>query len=113
MDSLDHIRHTDCWLLGVTTINSSSNYSITDKLPSTLEDSKIECPALRNNIPCMVYGIQLALGTLMSSVGVKGRNKSWEALDSDQQFGEYESVGIGKSQDFEKRAMLESTRCQP
>jgi len=34
----------------------------------------------------------------MSSCGVKGRTKSWEAHERDQQFGENESTHIGKSQ---------------
>jgi hypothetical protein len=36
----------------------------------------------------------------MSSLGVQGRTKSWEAHERDQQFGENESIGIGKSQRF-------------
>jgi len=46
----------------------------------------------------MVHIIQLALGAFMSSLGVKGRTKSWEAHEHDQQFGENESIDIGKSQ---------------
>jgi len=34
----------------------------------------------------------------MSSLGVKGRTMSWEAHERNQQFGEDESVDIGKSQ---------------
>jgi len=34
----------------------------------------------------------------MSSLGVKGRTKSWEAHERDQQFCENESIDIGKSQ---------------
>jgi len=34
----------------------------------------------------------------MSSLGVKGRTKSSEAHERDQQFGENESIDIGKSQ---------------
>ena len=45
----------------------------------------------------MVHVIQLALGALMSSLGVKGHTKSWEADECDQQLGENESVDIGKS----------------
>jgi hypothetical protein len=46
----------------------------------------------------MAHVIQLALGAFMSSLGVKGRTKSWEAHASDQLFGENESIDIGKSQ---------------
>jgi len=34
----------------------------------------------------------------MSSLGVKGCTNSWEAHERDQQFGENESIDIGKSQ---------------
>jgi len=33
----------------------------------------------------------------MSSLGVQGRTKSWEAHERDQQSGENESIDIGKS----------------
>ena len=46
----------------------------------------------------MAHVIQLALGALMSGLGVKGRIKSWEAHERDQQFGESESIDVGKSQ---------------
>jgi len=46
--------------------------------------------------------MQLALGACMSSLGVKGRTKSCEAHERDQQFGENESVDIGKSQRLRK-----------
>jgi len=42
--------------------------------------------------------IQVALGAFMRSLGVKGRTKSWEAHERNQQFREYESTDIGKSQ---------------
>jgi len=71
---------------------------MTRKLQSTLEASGIEWPALRNHIPCMAHVIQLALGAFISSLGVKGRTKSWEAHEHDQQFRENESVDIWKSQ---------------
>ena len=71
---------------------------MTRELQSTLEASGIELPALRNHIPCMAHVIQLALGTFMSSLGVKGRAKSWEAHERNQQFRENESIDIGKSQ---------------
>jgi hypothetical protein len=99
---LDQFELTDGHLLGITTDNSSSNYSMTGELQTTLEASGIEWPALRNHIPCMAHVIQLALGAFMSSLGVKGRTKSWEAHERDQQFGENESTDIGKSQRLRK-----------
>jgi len=101
-DVLDHFELTDGRLLGIMTDNASSNYSITHKLQSTLEASAILWPALRNHIPCMAHIIQLALGAFMSSLGVKGRTKSSEANERDQQFGENESIDIGKSQTLRK-----------
>jgi len=38
----------------------------------------------------------------MSSLGVKGHTKSWQAHERDQQFGENESIDIGKSQRLRK-----------
>jgi len=75
---------------------------MTHELQSTLEASGIEWPALRNHIPCRAHIIQLALGAFMSSLGVKGRTKSWEAHERDQQFDENESIDIGKSQRLQK-----------
>jgi len=99
---LDCFELTDGCLLGITTDNASSNYSMTRELQSTLEISGIEWPALRNHIPCIAHVIQLALGVFMSSLGVKDRTKSWEAQERDQQFGENESIDIGKSQRLRK-----------
>jgi len=50
----------------------------------------------------MVQVIQLAVSALLSSVGVKGRTKSWEANERDQQFGENETIDIGKSKRLQK-----------
>ena len=50
----------------------------------------------------MAHIIQWALGAFMSSLGVKGRTKSWEAHEIDQQFGENESTDDGKSQRVRK-----------
>jgi len=94
---LDRFDLTDGRLHGITTDNASSYYSMTRELLSTLEASGIEWPALRNHIPCSAHVIQLAFGAFMSSLGVKGRTKSWEAHECDQQFGENESIDIGKS----------------
>ena len=99
---LDCFELTDGRLFGITTDNASSHYSMTRELQSTLEASGIERPALRNHIQCMAHIIQLALGAFMSSLGVKGRTKSWEAHERDQQFGENASMDIGKSQRLRK-----------
>ena len=85
-DMLDRFELTDGRLVGITTDNASSKYLMTRQLQSTLEASGIEWPALRNHIPCIAHVIQLALGALMSSLGVKGHTKSWEAHERDQQF---------------------------
>ena len=76
---------------------------MTCELQLTLVGSGIECPALRNNIPCMAHGIQLALGEFMSTLGVKGRIKSWDAHQHDQQFGQHKRIDIGKSQKLRKK----------
>jgi len=86
----------------VSTDNASSNYSMTCVLQSTLEASGIELPASRNHIPCIAHIIQLAFGAFMSILGVKRCTKPWEARERDQQFGENESVNIGKSQRLRK-----------
>jgi hypothetical protein len=83
---------------------------MTRELQSTLEASGIEWPALRNHIPCMAHVIQLALGAFMSSLGVKGHTKSWEAHERDQQFGENESIDIGKSQRVRKEGNAKSNK---
>jgi hypothetical protein len=101
-DVLDHFELTDGRMVGITTDNDSSNYSMTRKLQSTLEASGIGWPALRNPIPCMAHVIQLALGAFMSSLGENGHTKSWEAHQRDQQFAENESIDIGKSQRLRK-----------
>jgi len=97
-DVLDRFELTDRRLIVITTHNASSNYSMTRELQSTLEASGIEWLALKNHIPCMAHVIQLALGAFMSSRGVKGRTKSWEAHEHHQQFGENERIDIGKSE---------------
>ena len=99
---LDRFELADGRLLGITTDNASSNYSITRELQSKLQASGIEWRALRNHIPCKAHVIQLALGAFMSSLGVKGRTKSWEAHECDQQFGENASAHISKHQRLPK-----------
>jgi len=98
----DRFELTDGCLHGITTDNASSNYSMTRELQSTPEASGIEWPALTNHIPSMAHVIQLALGEFMSCFGAKGRTKSWEAHEHDQQFGEKESIDIGNSQGLRK-----------
>jgi len=99
---LDRFELTDGRLLGITTENASSNYSMTRELQSTVEASGIELLSLRNHIPCMEHVIQLALGAFMSSLSVKGRTKSWEAHQRDQQSGDNESIDIRKAQRLQK-----------
>jgi len=50
----------------------------------------------------MAHIIQLALDSLMSSLGVKGYTKFWEAHECTQKFGENESTDIRKSQRHHK-----------
>jgi len=71
---------------------------MTRELQSTLEASGIEWLVLMNYIPCMECVIKLGLGVFMISLGAKGPTKSWEAHESDHQFGTNESINIGKSQ---------------
>ena len=97
-EGLDCIELTNGGLLGIKTDNASSNGSITQELQSTLEPSAIGWPAIRNHMPCIVHFIQVALDVFISSLGVKGHNKSWESHECDQQIGENESTDIGKSQ---------------
>jgi hypothetical protein len=89
---LDRFELSDCRLVGITTDNASSKYSMTRKLQSTLEMSGMEWSALRNHIPCMAHVIQLCLGAFMSNLDVTGCTKSWEAHEHDRQFGENEGV---------------------
>ena len=102
-DLLDHFELTDGRLLGMTTNNASSNSSMTCELQTTLTASAFQWPALRNHIPCMAHIIHLALGALMSSLCVTGCTKSWEAHERNQQFGENESIDIGKSRRLRKK----------
>jgi len=101
-DVLYYFELTNGRLLYIITDNASTNYLRTHELRPTLEASGIERPALRNHIPCMVHVIQLALCAFMSSLGVKGRTKSWEAHECNQQFEENERIDIGKSQRLRK-----------
>ena len=72
------------FLLGVTTDNASSNYSMTGCLQKLLENSAVEWNALQNHMPCMTHIIQLTLGAFMDSLGVKGRGKAWGETERDK-----------------------------
>ena len=50
----------------------------------------VEWSALRNHIPCMAHVIQLCVSGFMVKLGVKGRKKSWEAYERDEQFQQEE-----------------------
>ena len=93
---------TDSHLLRIKGDIASSNYSMTRKLQSTLEDSGIQWPALRNHILRMAQVIELALAAFMSNLNVKGHTKSSEADARNQQSGKNESIEIGKSQRLRK-----------
>jgi len=69
----------------------------------TFEATWIEWPALRNHISCRAHVIQLGLGAFMSSLSVKGRTKSWEAHERDQQFSQDASIPIGKLKRLRKK----------
>ena len=99
---LDRLEHTDGLLGSIMTHNAFANFLMTLELQSSLEASGIKCPALRNHIPCMAHIIKLPLGSCISSLGVKGRTKSWEAHERNQQCGENESIDIGMSQRLRK-----------
>jgi len=83
-DVLGRLEHPNGNLLVITPCNTSSNYSITCELQWTLEASRMEWPALTNHIPCMAQIIQLAEDVFTSTLGVKGRTKSWEAHECDK-----------------------------
>jgi len=97
-ENLDGFELTDGCLLGITTDNALSHYSMTCKLQSALEVSGIAWPALKNHIPCLAHIIQVASGVFTSSLGFEGRTKSSEAHERNQQFGDNESIDIEKSQ---------------
>ena len=94
---IDRSELTDGRLLGITTDNASSNYSMSRELQSKPEATGIEWSALKNHTGCMAHVIQLGLGAFMSSLSVNGRTKSWEVHERDQQSEENESIDIGKS----------------
>jgi len=77
---------------------ASWNDLMTWELQPTLEASVIELPAMGNHIPCMACIAEVTLGAFMSSLGVNGPTKYWEAYKHDPQFGENEYTVIAKSQ---------------
>jgi len=89
-------------MLEIASCYTSSHYSMTREQQSTLQDFGMKWPTLWNHNPCMAHVIQLGIGAIMSSLGVKGNTKPWEAHHRDQQFGENESIYIGKSQRLQK-----------
>jgi len=101
---------TNSLLLGITTDYLSSKYSMTQELQSTLQHSGIEWPALSDHIPCIAHVTHLALGAFRSSLSVKGHTKCCEAHECDQQFGENESLDIGKSQRVRKEGSARISR---
>jgi len=101
---LEGLELTEGRLHRITYDNASSNDSMIRELLSILEESGIKWPALRNHISFMSHVIQLAIRTFMSSHRVKVCTKSSEADVHNQQFGENESIDIGKSQRLQKEA---------
>jgi hypothetical protein len=102
-DMLDPFQLTNSHVLGSMTDNDSSNYSMARELQSTLEDTRIEWPALRNHIPGIVHVIQLAVGAFMKNLSVKSRTKAWEAHERDQHCRENEGIDIGNIQRLRKQ----------
>jgi hypothetical protein len=78
-DVIDSFELTDGCLNRIITDIGSSNYSMTRELQLTLKASGIEGSESKNHIPRMAHIIPLAVGGFMSSLGVKGCTKSWEA----------------------------------
>jgi len=95
---LDHLEETDSSLLEITADNASLNYSITGELQSTVETPGRELPSLMNQIPFMAQIIPLGVAAFIRSFLEKGRLRSSEAHEHNQQFGENESNNIWNSQ---------------
>jgi len=96
-DALHHLELPDGHVLGRSTVNTSSNDAIIRELQSTLDPSRILLPAWRNLITCMVHRFQLAIGVVMSSLGVIGLTTPSGAAERNQQFGENDTIDFGKS----------------
>ena len=95
---LNRFGLSDGRLLGITTDNASSNYSMTRSLQQTLEIEGIEWSAPQHHISCMAHVIQLSLGAFMKMMGVKGRTKAWEVAERDTHFGENDSAVTSSAQ---------------
>jgi len=96
------LRPFPCWPIKP----ACSKYGTIDN--TTLEACRIKWPPLRNHIPCMADAIQLALGAVISTFSVTDPTRAWETNECDQQFGENESISIGKNQKLwnEKNARI-------
>jgi hypothetical protein len=103
-DVLDGVKLTNGRLLGISTDDSSSKYSMTHKRQSSLEASGIKCPALRNHNPCVAHVIQLAVGAVMRCLGDKGGTKSWEAHERNQPLRGNKHMDIVESQRLRKES---------
>jgi len=110
---LDRFELTDSCLIGITTDNAFLNYSMTRELQSTLEDSGIEWPALRNHIPCMAHVIQLALGAFLSSLNLKAAQSLGKPMSAISNLERMGASRMGRVKDIEMRQVLKSIRCQP
>ena len=75
---MDRFGLTDGRVLGITTDNASSNYAMVKELQRSLKAMEVDWSAAQNHIPCMAHVIQLALAAFMKSLGIQGRNRSWE-----------------------------------
>ena len=65
-------------VLGITTDNASSNYTMVKELQRSLKAMEVDWSAAQNHVPCMAHVIQLALASFMKSLGIQERNRSWE-----------------------------------
>jgi len=84
------------------------------ELQSTLEASGIKLLALRNHIPCMAHIIQLGFGAFMSSLGaIKAAPSLVKPMSAISNLERMKAWTLGRVREIERRAMLESTRCQP
>jgi hypothetical protein len=94
----DCVQLTAGRLIGITTNNPTSKYSMSRELQSIIVSTGMEWPALVNHRPSSAEVIQLAVGAFIHSLSVIGHTKSREAHECDEQFGENTSTDIGKSQ---------------
>ena len=75
---MDRFGHRDSSVRGITTDNASSNYAMVKELYRSMKAMEVDWSAVQNHIPCMAHIIQLALVAFMKSLGIQGRNRSWE-----------------------------------